>query len=68
MVQINHHRRKPERTDMRDIISKLNDLRDEVLALRDEANHNEYTKYGELYEAVTEAFDIANRNFPGVYA
>jgi len=52
---------------MRDIISKLNDLRDEVLALRDEANHDEYARYGELYEAVTEAFDIANRNFPGAY-
>lgn len=48
---------------MKDIISKLNDLRDEVLELRDEANADEYATYGELYEAITNAFNVAVRNF-----
>ena len=49
--------------NMKEIIGALADLEAATLELRDEANHDEYAKYGELYEAILEAEKIAKRNF-----
>lgn len=38
--------------NMKEIIEALADLETATLELRNEANHDEYAKYGELYEAL----------------
>ena len=48
---------------MCEIVEQLSDAKEAVLELRDYANHDEYAKYGELYEAILEAEKIAKRNF-----
>ena len=48
---------------IKEIVERLSDAKEAVLELRDEANHDEYPKYGELYEAILEAENVANRNF-----
>jgi hypothetical protein len=48
---------------MKEIIQALGDAKDATLELRDNANHDEYAKYGELYEAILAAEQVANRNF-----
>lgn len=49
--------------NMKEIIEALADLETATLELRNEANHDEYAKYGELYEAIREAGQVAKRNF-----
>lgn len=56
---------KDRRMNMKGIIGALADLEVATLELRDEANHDEYAKYGELYEAIREAGQVAKRNFSG---
>lgn len=46
-----------------EIVNKLQYLKETALELRDYANHDEYAKYGELYEAILEAEKVAVRNF-----
>lgn len=48
---------------MKEIRQALGDAKDATLELRDNANHDEYAKYGELYEAILEAEKVADRNF-----
>ena len=49
--------------NMKKIIETLSEAKSATLDLRDEANHDEYAKYGELYEAILEAENVAKRNF-----
>ena len=56
--------RKGKKTmTMKEIRQALGDAKDATLELRDNANHDEYAKYGELYEAILEAKKVADRNF-----
>ena len=49
--------------NMKEVIENLSDAKEDVLGLRDEANHDEYPKYAEVYEAILEAEKIAKKNF-----
>ena len=49
--------------NMKEVIENLSDAKLAVIDLRDYANHDEYPKYAEVYEAILEAEKIARQNF-----